>query len=100
VINPAASVVDLVLGNIQSGNLLEGLGDASGQAPRSAADFDTVPRIATILPPLREEILPVGFPERVKFLIGPRVVAAFVSVFPAGDGEKRIGFSLLLPLLV
>jgi hypothetical protein len=100
VINPASSVIDLILGNIESGNLVEGLGNASAQATGSAADFDAVSGIATILPPLGEEVLPVGSAERVKFIVGPGIVAAFVSVFPAGDGEKRIGFSPLFPLLV
>lgn len=99
-IDPASSVVDLVLGNIDSGYLVKGFGDAPSQASRSAADFDAVPRITTILFPLREEVFPVGFAERVKLIIGPRVVAALLSVFPASDGEKRINFSPFLPLLV
>lgn len=58
-VNSAAGVADLVLGNIKSSHMVKSLCDASGQAASSATDFDTMSRIASVLLPLREEVLPV-----------------------------------------
>lgn len=53
VIDPAASVVDLMLGKIERDYRAKLFDDSLSQSTRFAAYFNTVPRIATIMSLLR-----------------------------------------------
>src|ERR1019366_736475 len=92
-----ARIVQLMLRNIQSCNVLETLTKLLSDSSSSTTNLNASSEIQAIMLPMRLKVCPINAAKLIKFLVSPSILTASFLTLPCGDRIKRITFPPLLP---